>query len=126
AARFIGRGPEHRLVQSDFRRVDLELRRVNSDGEASGAGLQIVARERTLSSLVEAPRRREGQRMRGDDGAVEQAPAQPLNSRVVRIFHRAPRSEWAYRTSGRRARARWQRARIRPRCRLLARPGPAA
>jgi hypothetical protein len=45
---------------------------MHTDGEASGTGIDIVARQRTLRLCIEAPIQVERQRMRGNDGAAAQ------------------------------------------------------
>jgi hypothetical protein len=55
---------------------DGELRGVHPDRDATGAGVDVVAREGALSALVERARGGEGQRMRRDDLAGEQVGAQ--------------------------------------------------
>ncbi len=48
-----------------MRRIaDRELRRVHADGEAAGAGGDVVARQRALTPLVEPAFRIERERMR--------------------------------------------------------------
>src|SRR5256885_2063554 len=61
---------QHRIEKADARIADCELRGVNADGEATGAGGDVVASECALAAFVEATIWVEGERMRGDDGAL--------------------------------------------------------
>ena len=56
--------------EADLRIANGELRGVNADGEAAGAGGDVVARECALAAFVEATVCVEGERMGGDDGAL--------------------------------------------------------
>ena len=68
----VGRGLrgqfQHRLVKPDV--ADRELRGVDTDRKATGAGIDVVARQRALMPDVELAVGVERQRMRGDHRAV--------------------------------------------------------
>src|SRR5262245_13975460 len=55
AIHLLGGECQYRFEQPDFGIVDRELGRVHTDGKTSGAGGNVVPRERTLSPLVELP-----------------------------------------------------------------------
>ena len=69
AIHFFGGERENRVEQADLWIVNRELRGVDADGEAAGAGGDVVAREGALAAFVELARRGEGERMGGDHGA---------------------------------------------------------
>ena len=69
AARRRRRELEHRTQQTVLRLADRELRRVHADGDAACAGRDVIARQRTLVSLVELSISRERERVRGDHAA---------------------------------------------------------
>ena len=52
--------------------MDGELRRVHAHRDPTGAGRQVVARERPLASLIQPALRRERERMGGNDEAAPQ------------------------------------------------------
>ena len=68
--------------------ADGELSGVHTDSDAAGTGSHIVTRERTLPSLIEAPRRGERERMRRDYVPGAKVAAQ----RVANSALRAPRN----------------------------------
>ncbi len=61
---------EHGLVEPDV--ADGELGGVHADGEAAGAGIEVVARQRPLATGVEPALRIERERVRGDHHAPAQ------------------------------------------------------
>ena len=67
---------EHRAVQVDARRPDRELRRVDTDGDPAGTGVDVVAREAALAALVELPLGRERERVGRDHEPFGQPCAQ--------------------------------------------------
>src|SRR5690606_16288680 len=85
---------EHRAEEPVARVADRELRRVDADGEAARARIDVVARERPLPPLIECSLARERERMRGkNDSARENRP----DSRIETRGHgRAPPLERDY------------------------------
>ncbi len=69
-ARGARRQLEHRLVQADL--ADRELRGMHAHRQAAGAGVEVVARQRTLVPQIEPALRVQRQRVRRDDGAASQ------------------------------------------------------
>ena len=61
---------EHGLIQAGF--TDRELGGVHTDRQPAGAGIDVVAGERTLAAPVEAARRVQSERVRGDHRAFAQ------------------------------------------------------
>ncbi len=70
AVDFFGGECQNGFEEADLGIANGELRGVNTDGEASGAGGDVVARECALAAFVEATIRVERERMRGDDRAL--------------------------------------------------------
>src|SRR5439155_23268227 len=75
---------------------------MHADGDPAGAGVDVIARERTLPPLVERARRGERERMRWNDLAGAQTFA---NAHRVRIGHRASRTWSLWRAMVRHSRA---------------------
>jgi len=63
---------EDGLEEADLRIANGELRGMNADGEATGSGGDVVASECALAPFVEAAICVEGERMRGNDGALRE------------------------------------------------------
>ena len=54
------------IEEADARIADRELRGVHADGDAAGAGGDVIARQRALPPLVESALGIERERMRGN------------------------------------------------------------
>ena len=61
---------QHRLIESDI--ADRELRGVDADRQAAGAGVEIVARQRALAPRIELALGVKRERMRWNDNAATQ------------------------------------------------------
>jgi hypothetical protein len=83
AIHFLTRQSEDRLEQTDVRIANGELSRVNANSESPCAGGCVVARERSLMSLIEAPIPIERERMRRNDQPARQRRPQLLKRHAM-------------------------------------------
>ena len=71
-----GRQRQHRLQQTVFGLMQLELGRMHAHGDAARAGRAVVAGQRALAPLIQLEVGREGERVGRDDLAVGQVLSQ--------------------------------------------------
>ena len=76
---------EQRSKQPKLRVADGELSRVNPHRQPASAGCKIIAKQSSLTTLIETALGRQGQRTRGNDKAASQGVG---NSRIESCGHR--------------------------------------
>ena len=83
---------EDRLQQLHAGIADGELRGVHADGDAAGAGIAVVPRQRHLAPLVELARFGHGERVGRNHQAAQQCAAKFRPPIALRSAHPSPRS----------------------------------
>jgi hypothetical protein len=76
---FLAGEREHRFKKTDLRIANRELRRVDADGEPSGSGGGVIARQRALMPFVEAAVCIKRKGMRRNDETCRQRLSQSLD-----------------------------------------------
>src|SRR5439155_26835914 len=72
-----------------------ELRGVDTDCDATGAGIAVIPGQCDLTALVEPPRLGQGERVCRNHEAAEQCAPKVRQAIAIRNAHPPPRSAWA-------------------------------